>query len=244
MIKGRKLTWSAFHKECIALYESIKYFENELRLVNKFTVVTDCTSLKYLLTMEAPKTPFDKFISYLSNFTFDFEFVPSLQNKVPDSLSRLLVPQNSTAAVKIPASLVTPLHQINTTSENDNTRIKPKESRNTHRISTQTMPVLNLLEGLNAQNLNYEQTDISPIHGFIGESSLPSSLTSILHPSPTRVHCTQQWNMLVGQISRNPTRLGRSKIDGYVRPTPQIVYTGQSTRGKTFADRAQRNHRE
>ncbi|KAK3909066.1 Transposon Tf2-9 polyprotein [Frankliniella fusca] len=47
-IKGRKLTWSAFHKECLGLYESVKYFEDELRLLNKFTVVTDCSSMKIL----------------------------------------------------------------------------------------------------------------------------------------------------------------------------------------------------
>ncbi|KAK3915763.1 Riboflavin biosynthesis protein VVA0006 [Frankliniella fusca] len=42
------------------------------------------------------------------------------------------------------------------------------------------MPVHNLLDGLNTQNFNYEQTDISPIHGFIGESAFLSNF----HPSP------------------------------------------------------------
>ncbi|KAK3928269.1 Retrovirus-related Pol polyprotein from transposon 412 [Frankliniella fusca] len=109
-IKGTKISWSAFHKECLTLYESVKYFENELRSLNKFTVVSDCTSLKYLLTMESPKAPFDKFISFLSQFCFDFEFVKSEKNKVPDALSRLDPPKDSDGMVEIPDSLITKLN--------------------------------------------------------------------------------------------------------------------------------------
>lgn len=74
-IKGTKLAWSAFHKECLALYES--------------------------------KAPFDKMISFLSPFSFDFEFVKSEKNKVPDALSRLDPPTESDKVIQLPDSLVT-----------------------------------------------------------------------------------------------------------------------------------------
>ncbi|MDV3181107.1 MAG: RNase H-like domain-containing protein [Candidatus Phytoplasma australasiaticum] len=81
--------WSSFHLECLALFSAVRCFESELLSVEKFTVVTDCSSLRYLLSMQAPKAPLDRFIAYLSTFTFDFEVVGTRDNKIPDSLSRL-----------------------------------------------------------------------------------------------------------------------------------------------------------
>ncbi|KAK3918486.1 Retrovirus-related Pol polyprotein from transposon 412 [Frankliniella fusca] len=111
-ILGNKLAWSSYHKECFGLYEGVKYFENELRLVSHFTVVSDCTSLKYLLSMQSPKAPFDRFISFLSQFSFDFEFVSSENNKVPDALSRLPPPGHNSKHVVIPIELITKIDNL------------------------------------------------------------------------------------------------------------------------------------
>ncbi|KAK3914321.1 Retrovirus-related Pol polyprotein from transposon 412 [Frankliniella fusca] len=111
-ILGNKLAWSSCHKECFGLYEGVKYFENELRLVSHFTVVSDCTSLKYLLSMQSHKAPFDKFISYLSQFSFDFEFVSSENNNVPDALSRLPPPVHNRKNVVIPIDLITNIDNL------------------------------------------------------------------------------------------------------------------------------------
>lgn len=169
-IKGEKLSWSAFHKECLALYEAVKYFEDELRLLKKFTVVTDCTSLKYLMTMEAPKTPFDKFISFLSNFTFDFEFVPSEKNKVPDSLSRLPPPVDSKEEIKIPDSLITPL-------------LNPAKTKATEKnqiiIQTHKVPVYCLPDGSEELDFDYIPDSSEPITSFTGNFEFLSNF----HPA-------------------------------------------------------------
>ncbi|KAK3922789.1 Retrovirus-related Pol polyprotein from transposon 412 [Frankliniella fusca] len=109
-IKGTHLNWSAFHKECLALFKGVKYFENELKLLQKFTVVTDASSLRYLLRMDNPAAPFNRFIAYLSQFSFDFIIVRSEANKIPDALSRLPPPpKDSTEEVKLPDNLITKL---------------------------------------------------------------------------------------------------------------------------------------
>ncbi|XP_034235142.1 uncharacterized protein LOC117641709 [Thrips palmi] len=105
-LKVSQRTWSAYHIECLALYECVRYFEKELLLLEKFTVVTDASSLKYLLQMQAPKAPFDKFIAYLSKFSFDYELVPSERNKIPDALSRLPQPPAGCDVV-LPPNLTT-----------------------------------------------------------------------------------------------------------------------------------------
>ncbi|KAK3917104.1 Retrovirus-related Pol polyprotein from transposon 412 [Frankliniella fusca] len=168
-IKGTKISWSAFHKECLALYESVKYFENELRLLNKFTVVSDSTSLKYLLTMESPKAPFDKFISFLSQFCFDFEFVKSEKNKVPDALSRLDPPKDSDGMVEIPDSLITKLNDslVSSVTEMGKERLEPDHSKINKALQNVALsclpePVINV-------NPLAEKIDLSPITSFRGK---------------------------------------------------------------------------
>ncbi|KAK3922824.1 Retrovirus-related Pol polyprotein from transposon 297 [Frankliniella fusca] len=164
-IKGTKLAWSAFHKECLALYESVKYFEDELRLVNSFTVVTDCSSLKYLLSMEAPKSPFDKFISFLCNFNFDFELVRSEQNKIPDSLSRLTPPADSKEIIQIPEKLVIPLTPAKILPEK---QTEEKLNRNQVKVSTRKVPVFYLPDGSEEFDFDYVDTSSEPIVSFTG----------------------------------------------------------------------------
>ncbi|KAK3925035.1 Retrovirus-related Pol polyprotein from transposon 412 [Frankliniella fusca] len=85
-------TRGAFYYESLALYESVKYFEKELMLLEKFIVVTDSTSLPKLTAQKSPKAPFDRFIAYLSQFNIEFEHVPSNRNNIPDALSRIPEP--------------------------------------------------------------------------------------------------------------------------------------------------------
>lgn len=79
-IPTSKIPWSAFHKECLAFYEGVKYFQSELSLLDNFVVQTDCSSLRYLLSMDNPKPPFDRFICFLSQFSFTFEVISSSSN--------------------------------------------------------------------------------------------------------------------------------------------------------------------
>lgn len=103
-------SWSAYHKEALCLFEAVKYFQAELLMLDSFVVVSDATSLKYLLAMEQPKCPFDRFIAFLSQFNFTFQFIPSAANKVADSLSRIDPPNPDEKDINIPEKLVTKLN--------------------------------------------------------------------------------------------------------------------------------------
>lgn len=104
--------WSAFHIEALGLYSVIKYFEKELLNLDVVKVVTDCSSLRYLMNTENPKAPLDRFIAYLSQYTLEFEVIRTDQNKVPDSLSRLEIAE-CPQEVALPNSLTTPLKPVN-----------------------------------------------------------------------------------------------------------------------------------
>ncbi|KAK3911527.1 Retrovirus-related Pol polyprotein from transposon 412, partial [Frankliniella fusca] len=157
-----KLTWSSFHKECLGLYQSVKYFENELRLLEKFTVVSDCTSLKYLLATDSPRAPLDKFISYLSQFEFDFEFVPSEKNKIPDSLSRLDPPSENDPSIQIPDHLVTKLN-VSPVATAEDKLINNRKSE----INNDELPIFTLPDAVNG-NVDLFVNDWAPITSFRG----------------------------------------------------------------------------
>ncbi|KAK3918129.1 Retrovirus-related Pol polyprotein from transposon 412 [Frankliniella fusca] len=130
-LKPTEKRWSAYHLECLAFYSCVKYFRKELMLLEKFIVVTDAAALKYLMKMEGPKPPFDRFISFLSQFQFEFEFVRSEQNKIPDGFSRLPQPEDQ-SAVKLPDSLRINLNELETT----NVVEKEKALQSTETISS------------------------------------------------------------------------------------------------------------
>ncbi|KAE8748069.1 hypothetical protein FOCC_FOCC005264 [Frankliniella occidentalis] len=171
-IKGTKLAWSAFHKECLALYESVKYFEDELRLLPKFTVVSDCTSLKYLVNMESPKAPFDKMISFLSPFSFDFEFVKSEKNKVPDALSRLDPPTESDKVIQLPDSLVTKFNDSLVSPVREMEKVRVESNQPVIKVKTHKVPMFCLPEDgddANVINSLSDKIDFSPITSFRGK---------------------------------------------------------------------------
>lgn len=61
--------------------------------------------------MDNPAAPFNRFIAYLAQFSFDFIIVRSEANKIPDALSRLPPPpKDSTEEVKLPENLITKFH--------------------------------------------------------------------------------------------------------------------------------------
>lgn len=109
-LKKTQKAWSSFHLECLAIFAAVKYFETELMSLEKFTVVADCSTVKFLPTMENPRAPLDRFCLYLSQFQIDFEIISTTANKVPDSLSRL-GPPPETEEINVPDSLITKLQQ-------------------------------------------------------------------------------------------------------------------------------------
>lgn len=151
-LKPTQTLWSAYHIECLSLYECVRYFEKELLLLEKFTVVTDASSLKYLMQMQSPKSPFDLFISYLSKFTFDYELVRSERNNIPDALSRLpqppagtniILPPNLTTYFKPPVSSDAKLLQVQTRAGKRNTAsvTNPPPVTNDPDVSSAVLPV-------------------------------------------------------------------------------------------------------
>lgn len=89
-------------KELLAVLDSIYHFRGYID-GSKFTVVTDHSSLKWLISLDNPSGRLARWSSRLSQFTFDVVHRKGVDNVVPDALSRMeLAVLNSEAIASTP----------------------------------------------------------------------------------------------------------------------------------------------
>lgn len=82
--------YSAYDRELLAVYESIKYFRHFLE-GRAFKVLTDHKSLMYAFKQRSDKASPRQLgqLSFIAQFTTDIEYLPGVDNVVADSLSRI-----------------------------------------------------------------------------------------------------------------------------------------------------------
>ena len=86
-LKQAEKNWTVTELECLALLEGCKAYSNYLSN-NRFTILTDHISLKYLNDLKFSNGRLLRQATYLQNFSFDIEHVKSKTNVVADTLSR------------------------------------------------------------------------------------------------------------------------------------------------------------
>ena len=147
VLKKSQKAYSAYHLEALALYSTVKYFEKELSMVDKFTIRTDCSSLRHIMSTTNPRPPIDRYISYLSSFQFDWELVKTDENKVADAMSRLPV-HSKTPEQEIPKELETKLSDFshNQTDPMDYVALVKPLNLNPNKNKTEIMTEVKFLE--------------------------------------------------------------------------------------------------
>ena len=81
--------YSAFDKELLAAYSSVKHFRHFLE-GRPFVIFTDHKPLTHAMTTSAPKTPRQtRHLCFLSEFTTDIRHISGKDNVVADALSRV-----------------------------------------------------------------------------------------------------------------------------------------------------------
>lgn len=90
-LTGSQLNYDTRTKEFLGLVEGIRYWEHILKGVPHFTILTDHQSLTYY---HKPDTPLkneriNRWLSYLSQFSFTIKYLKGKSNVVADALSRV-----------------------------------------------------------------------------------------------------------------------------------------------------------
>jgi len=89
-LSQRHSDWPPFHRELLAIYESVFHFRHALE-GQHFTIYTDHKPLIFLFTQKRDKLPpiQRNQLTYVSQFTTDVRHVSGVDNVVADSLSRI-----------------------------------------------------------------------------------------------------------------------------------------------------------
>ena len=120
-----ELKYSAFDRELLAIYLSIKHFRYFLE-GQQFTIYTDHMPLTTAIASATDRSPRQaRHLSYIAEFTTDMRHVPGKSNVVADALSR--------SCVELNAVLTSPIdfRDMATSQSNDPDSIKYKESADT-----------------------------------------------------------------------------------------------------------------
>lgn len=83
----RKLEWSVYFKEMIAILEAIRIWRPYL-MGKKFRIVTDQQPLEHMLEQKIITPEQQKFVAKLMGYEFEILYRPGRQNSVADALSR------------------------------------------------------------------------------------------------------------------------------------------------------------
>ena len=88
-LTGAELNYSVYEKECLAIVAAITYFRPYLATQKKFLVHTDHRSLATVLKWKNPPRRIARWLSTLTEYSFETVYRPGPQNGNADALSRL-----------------------------------------------------------------------------------------------------------------------------------------------------------
>lgn len=88
-LTGAELNYSVYEKECLAIVAAITYFRPYLATQKKFIVHTDHRSLATVLKWKNPPRRIARWLSTLTEYSFETVYRPGPQNGNADALSRL-----------------------------------------------------------------------------------------------------------------------------------------------------------
>ena len=81
--------YSAFDRESLSAYQAVKHFRHYIE-AKPFTLYTDQKLLTYALASTAERSPRQaRHLSFIAEFTSDFQYIRGKHNMVADALSRI-----------------------------------------------------------------------------------------------------------------------------------------------------------
>lgn len=86
-LKPHEKKWPAIHLEAYAILLAVRHFKIFL-YGRKFTILSDCKSLNYLVKLDSPASKLSRWLLELSNYDFDFKHIKGSENFLSDLLSR------------------------------------------------------------------------------------------------------------------------------------------------------------
>lgn len=93
-VKDFEQKYSATELETFALHESLKHYFNYL-FGREFTVISDHRPLKHLMKLTNPANRITRWLLYIQQFTFTFQYIKGEQNVIADYFSREVFNENS-----------------------------------------------------------------------------------------------------------------------------------------------------
>ncbi|KAG8173919.1 hypothetical protein JTE90_012423 [Oedothorax gibbosus] len=91
----------AIQLETYAILLSIRHYKTYL-FGRKFTILSDCKSLNYLVKLESPANRLSRWLLELSNYDFTFEHIKGSENFLSDLLSRDVIDTVNTVSTDVP----------------------------------------------------------------------------------------------------------------------------------------------
>jgi len=86
-LKDCEINYSISEREALAIFEGVRFFQPYLWL-QKFTIITDHTALKYIFKFKNTVPRIARWALYLSDYQYDIEYKSGKKHVVPDYLSR------------------------------------------------------------------------------------------------------------------------------------------------------------
>lgn len=105
-LTGAELNYSVYEKECLAIVAAVTYFRPYLATQKKFIVHTDHRSLATVLKWKNPPRRIARWLSTLTEYSFETVYRPGPQNANADALSRLPSGYVQVPDAELPAKVV------------------------------------------------------------------------------------------------------------------------------------------
>lgn len=101
-LKPHEQKWPAIQLETYAILLAIRHYKTYL-FGRKFTILSDCKSLNYLIKLESPANRLSRWLLELSNYDFTFEHIKGSENFLCDLLSRDVIDSINTVRTDVPS---------------------------------------------------------------------------------------------------------------------------------------------
>lgn len=100
-LKPHEKKWPAIQLEAYAILLAVRHFKVYL-YGRKFTILSDCKSLNYLLKLDSPASRISRWLLELSHYDFDFQYIKGSENFLGDLLSRDVVESVNVVKADVP----------------------------------------------------------------------------------------------------------------------------------------------